>query len=120
MVNSVASRTYLELVLQQILLVGELAVEAEEAGLVRGHFLRQHVRLGASQSLLPPLETTSQGARWLLKGLPMTYANVHLVLLVRIHDGGCRVCESQMTLFGGAVAGERAGECCVYSLFCSR
>jgi|TARA_R110002003_G_scaffold52_21_gene4513 hypothetical protein len=33
--------TYLELVLEQVLLVGQLAVEAEEAGFIRVHLLRE-------------------------------------------------------------------------------
>lgn len=35
--------TYLQLVLEQVLLVGKLAIETEEFGLLLGHFLNHHV-----------------------------------------------------------------------------
>jgi hypothetical protein len=46
----------------------------------------------------------------------MTYVNVHLVLLVRVHDGGCGgwwCCGMRVTLFRGAVARERRGVSCL-------
>jgi hypothetical protein len=77
-------RAYLELVLQQVLLVGQLAVEAEELGLVRRHFLHDTVRTGLSRALC------ITGARH-ARELPVTYAEVHLVLLVRVHGCGVRI-----------------------------
>jgi hypothetical protein len=38
-----AGLTYLQLVLEQVLLVGKLAIETEEFGLLLGHFLNHHV-----------------------------------------------------------------------------
>jgi hypothetical protein len=43
-INSPGLETYLQLVLKQVLLVGELAVEAEQLGLIRRHFLCGTIR----------------------------------------------------------------------------
>jgi hypothetical protein len=82
---------HLELVLQQVLLVGQLAVEAEELQLLLIQFLDGHVRThtagsfmaGFCKSHISYCRDAAQG------GSPVTYARVHLVLLVRVHGCEC-------------------------------
>lgn len=76
---------YLELVLEQILLIRKFAVETEELGLIRGHLLRCLLALGPSK-----LCTADQrAALGCAQTRPMTYAYVDLVLLVRVHGCEC-------------------------------
>jgi len=91
-------KKYLELVLQQIFLVGQLAIKTEELSFFGGHFLNfasAHMRCGLHYA--GSSKTFISGGQTVLE-LPVTYAQVHLILLVRVHDGGwCgwsrRVCE---------------------------
>jgi hypothetical protein len=101
---------YLEFVLQQVLLVGQLSVETEELSLIRGHFLCQRVRLECSAGAASAAETAVPVASS-RKGGRVTYANVHFVLLVRIH--GCW-CGSAMGRNAESEGGRRY--CC--SLLC--
>ena len=85
-------KTYLELVLQQILLVGQLAVEAEEPLLVGCEFLDGNVRThAAGSSMAGSCDSNTSYRRDAAQGGSLvTYAHVHLVLLVRVH--GCEEC----------------------------
>ncbi len=84
MEHSGAHMTYLELVLQQLFLVRELAIEAEEPSFIGRQFLEPYwLDIGDGQA---------GGAR----GAPMTYADVHLVFLMWVHGGGGRkVCTAR-------------------------
>ena len=62
--------SYLELVLKQVFLVGELAVKTEEFGLLLRHFLFDFVSCRRSQRLLRRPEPFFQGPRKLRRGLP--------------------------------------------------
>lgn len=85
---------YLQLVLQQVLFVGELAVETEELGLLGRHFLCIVSDLGFQRG-------SNASSNWAAQGPQMTYANVHLVLLVGVHlcgrVGVLRCSEMRMT-----------------------
>jgi hypothetical protein len=83
--------TYLQLVLQQVFLVRKLSVEAEELRLIGGQFL-DHCELVCSECRAAgnPVIRTAR-----ISELPMTYADVHFVRLVRIHGCGCEVAEDK-------------------------
>ena len=76
-------RTNLELVLQKVLRVGHLAIQAEDLLLLLGEFLRgatSRVSLVVKAGSLPLRRVARRGWR--------THADVNLVPLMRIHRGG--------------------------------
>jgi hypothetical protein len=117
--NAALFITHLELVLQQVLLVGELAIEAEEAGFVSRHFLCLMVNTGlfrASHTSRQRQGSTSEVAGR-VQGRRMTYADVHLVLLVGVHDGG-RLLGMQRALEEGVAGGRETAERVVVFILC--
>lgn len=83
---------HLELVLEQVLLVGQLAVEAEEPLLV------------GCELLGCLLERDSMGVLSQMRcarGSSVTYGDVHLVLLVGIHCRGGDSRRAEWCVYGG-------------------
>lgn len=78
--------THLEFVLEQVFLVGHLAIHAEQALLVGGHGLG-----GAGEYLYCFCD------RWEVEvgRVGDTHADIDLVLLVRIHDAGGEECRRE-------------------------